>query len=280
MGRARDLIERFRMFAPPNKELGQHFLLDDEVLRNIADLGGLNSDDYVLEVGPGPGGLTNYLIEMCENVICVEIDERAITHLEQVFKEGITIIKGDVLTTQLPRFNKVVANIPYQISSPLLEKLCQIHRNEPIEKMVLLVQEEFAQRMKMDNPIDRCSLGMNLQLEWDIQLQNKVSPHHFSPAPKVDSRVVTLTPRKELLNIDNRLARMIIHQAFNQRRKKLRNSLANPPKRLNRIKGWHRTRWEDALHNLEGLNRRPEELTLDDWVHLTDQICEVSPSEG
>ncbi len=280
MGRARDLVERFRMLGSPDKELGQHFLLDDEVLANIAQAGNLSPDDHVLEVGPGPGGLTGFLVEACENVICVEIDERAISHLEQVFEKRITIIEGDVLSLQLPHFNKVIANIPYQISSPLLEKLSKIHRNSPIDRMVLLVQEEFAQRMKMDNPIDRCSLGVNLQLEWDIELGNKVSPHLFSPAPKVDSRVVILTPRDEIPNIDNRLGKMVIYQAFEQRRKKLRNSLSNSPKRLSRIKGWHRTKWANAIQNMEGLDRRPEELSVDDWIRFISQFSESPPSEG
>ena len=280
MGRARDLIERFSQFASPDKALGQHFLHDDETLAKIAAHGGITAEDKVLEIGSGPGGLTSELLEYPCTLNCVEMDMRAISHLNSIFGEEINLIEGDVLNVELPDFNKIVANIPYQISSPLLERLSKIHRSQPIDRMVLLVQEEFAQRMKMDNPIDRCSLGMMLQLEWDIELAEKVPPHLFIPAPKVDSRIVLMTPKQNLPDFDLRLAKLIIHQAFAQRRKMLRNTLKKAPKRLNRIKGWHRDRWQEAIAKSSGLNRRPEEFSLLDWSGFIAEIANTPPSEG
>ena len=139
---ARALIDRLKARQPNVKALGQHYLHDEEVISSSIEMAELSPDDRVIEIGPGPGGLTERLLET-SNVIAIEIDEGACDHLRMVFPE-LELIEGDALQVKWPQANKVVANIPYQISSPLIEV---ITRQPSITQVVILVQEEFAERL-------------------------------------------------------------------------------------------------------------------------------------
>ncbi|MEC7261729.1 MAG: 16S rRNA (adenine(1518)-N(6)/adenine(1519)-N(6))-dimethyltransferase RsmA [Candidatus Thermoplasmatota archaeon] len=283
MKSARELVDRLRAYQPPNTDLGQHFLIDDAMLERMVAIAGVNKDDHILEIGPGPGTLTQYLLKTGANVIAIEIDDAPVLHLDEAFREEqntkqLILHHDDALNAAWPSdITKVVANIPYQISSPLIEKITRHNKEHEgvLQQVVLMVQHEFGQRLSMNHPADVGSLGMTVALDWDVTEHHMVPPHHFSPQPAVQSQVIELCPHNKVFSVDKRLVRQTIHHAFEQRRKKIRSTLKRVPKRISRIKGWHAQRWKDAmqsLQELEMMDARPEELTLDDWVQLAEKV--------
>ena len=283
MKSARELVDRLRAYQPPNTDLGQHFLIDDAMLERMVAIAGVNKDDHILEIGPGPGTLTQYLLKTGANVTAIEIDDAPVLHLDEAFREEqntkqLILHHDDALNAAWPSdITKVVANIPYQISSPLIEKLTRYLKEQEgvLQQVVVMVQHEFGQRLSMNHPADVGSLGMTVALDWDVTEHHMVPPHHFSPQPAVQSQVIELCPHNKVFSVDKRLVRQTIHHAFEQRRKKIRSTLRRAPKRISRIKGWHAQRWKDAmqsLQELEMMDARPEELTLDDWVQLAEKV--------
>ena len=279
MKSARDLIDSLRAYQPPNTDLGQHFLVDDELLNVMVKLAEVTSQDHVLEIGPGPGTLTQVLLETGATVTAIELDDGPVLHLDNVFSEQqnngkLTLLHGDALLEQWPEsITKIVANIPYQISSPLIEKITKFNAlNETsLQSVVFMVQQEFAQRLTMAHPSDVGSLGMTVALDWNVEAHHVVAPHSFSPQPAVHSQVVSLYPHQTIWPADKRLIRMMIHQAFAERRKKIRSTLKRAPRRISRLKGWHAQRWKDSISSLleeELMDLRPESLQLEDWVTL------------
>ena len=283
MKSARELVDLLRAYQPPNTDLGQHFLIDDAMLERMVAIAGVNKDDHILEIGPGPGTLTQYLLKTGAKVTAIEIDDAPVLHLDEAFREEqntkqLILHHDDALNAGWPSdITKVVANIPYQISSPLIEKLTRHLKEQEgvLQQVVLMVQHEFGQRLSMNHPADVGSLGMTVALDWDVTEHHMVPPHHFSPQPAVQSQVIELCPHNKVFSVDKRLVRQTIHHAFEQRRKKIRSTLRRAPKRISRIKGWHAQRWKDAmqsLQELEMMDARPEELTLDDWVQLAEKV--------
>mgnify|MGYP001196330112 FL=1 len=283
MKSARELVDRLRAYQPPKTDLGQHFLIDDAMLERMVAIAEVNNDDHILEIGPGPGTLTQHLLKTGANVTAIEIDDAPVLHLDEAFREEqnskkLILHHDDALNAAWPsNITKVVANIPYQISSPLIEKLTrQLKEHEGVlQQVVLMVQHEFGQRLSMNHPADVGSLGMTVALDWDVTEHHMVSPHHFSPQPAVQSQVIELRPHNKAFPVDKRLIRQMIHLAFEQRRKKIRSTLKRAPKRISRIKGWHAQRWKDAmqtLQELEIMDARPEELTLEDWIQLAEKV--------
>ena len=144
------------------------------------------------------------------------------------------------------------------------------------------MQEEFAERLVMEYESDVGSLGMTALLDWQCNILAKVPPHHFSPNPKVNSCFIEMIPSKEEFAADKRLIKQIIHQAVNQRRKKLRTSLKSIPRRLNRIPNWYAARWKSAYASLaddERMEARPEEFDFDDWVELAMDFAKFNQEE-
>ena len=286
---ARQLVDLLRSKQDNDKSLGQHFLINDELIADSISYGEVHQGDHVLEIGPGPGVLTEALLAKGCRVTAIEIDNGAVSHLHQQFAVDIeqgmlTVNSGDALKIAWPSdITKVVANIPYQISSPLIELLTRYLRSQwqdCLEKVVLLVQEEFAERLVMEYDSDVGSLGMTALLDWQSEILAKVPPHNFSPSPKVNSCFIEMIPSKEIFHVDKRLVKQIIHQAFNQRRKKLRTTLKSAPKRLNRLPNWFLERWKQAYQTLaddERMDLRPEELDFDDWVELAIDLAKIEP---
>ncbi len=285
---ARWLVDSLRAKLPFDKSLGQHFLINDALIQRAVELGEVEANDHVLEVGPGPGVLTEVLLETGCRVTAIEYDPVAAEHMRGAFAPEIeagqmNLIEGDALTVTWPSdVDKMVSNIPYQISSPLIELLTRYLRNprtSDLNHVVLLVQEEFAERLVMEYESDVGSLGMTAALDWDCEIEDKVGPHHFSPNPKVNSRYVTLEAHHEEWDCDVKLVRQMIHQAFAERRKKLRTTLKRAPKRINRVSGWHTARWKAAYAGLaedERMEARPEELELEDWISLAVSFSKTS----
>ena len=283
MKAARGLVDRLRAYQPPNTDLGQHFLIDDAMLERMVNIAEVTQEDHVLEIGPGPGTLTQHLLATGATVTAIEIDDAPVLHLDEAFREEqnskqLVLHHDDALTLDWPtNITKVVANIPYQISSPLIEKLTRHLKDQTatIARVVMMVQLEFGQRISMKHPSDVGSLGLTVALDWDVEEHHLVPPHHFSPQPSVQSQVIELRPHERDFPVDKRLLRQMIHHAFDQRRKKIRSTLKRAPRRISRIKGWHAQRWKDAIQSLQELeimDARPEELTMDDWVSLAKKV--------
>ena len=285
---ARWLIDSLRAKQPFNKDLGQHFLVNDELIDFAVKHSSVSEEDHVLEIGPGPGVLTEVLLESHSKVTAIELDEGAVKHLTEIFAPEIAdgkliVISGDALQIKWPKdITKVVSNIPYQISSPLIDRLTKHLREQEesiLTSVLLLVQEEFGERLVMEYDSDVGSLGMTALLDWESEIVKKVAPHNFSPNPKVHSCFVELTPSGEIFDCDKRLVKQVIHATFAQRRKKLRSTLKSAPKRISRIPEWHSGRWKKAFASLtqdERLDSRPEELDFDDWVELCCDLTENS----
>ena len=211
------------------KSLGQHWLTDIEALESITESAEIKSSDTVLEIGPGLGHLTHYLARQARHVIAVEKDENLASHLSsKLAGSPVQVIAADILKfdlTQLPSHYKVVANIPYYLTSNLLRILSE--SPNPPHMMVLLVQKEEAQRMAA-RPGNMSLLALSVQLYYDVQLGIEVSADKFDPPPKVDSQLVILTHRKKPLfkSLDTQKFFRLAKAGFAGKRKKLRGSLA------------------------------------------------------
>ncbi len=284
---ARTLVDLLRSKQDNDKSLGQHFLINDELITLSIQYAEIVKPDHVLEIGPGPGVLTEALLMQGCRVTAIEIDEGAVKHLQRIFASEIAsgqlnLLSGDALQVKWPTsISKVVANIPYQISSPLVELLTKYLRNDEVkllQKVVLLVQEEFAERLVMEYESDVGSLGMTALLDWQSEMLQKVPPHNFSPNPKVNSCFIEMKPSHEQFDCDKRLVKQVIHQAFKQRRKKIRTSLKSIPRRLNRVPNWYSARWKLAISSLaddERMNARPEEFDFDDWIEFCQDLEKI-----
>jgi 16S rRNA (adenine1518-N6/adenine1519-N6)-dimethyltransferase len=283
MKSARQLVDRLRAYQPPNTDLGQHFLIDDEMLKRMIKIVEIDEQDHILEIGPGPGTLTQHLLATGATVTAIEIDDAPVLHLDEAFREEqnskqLILHHDDALTIPWPKdITKVIANIPYQISSPLIEKLTRHlkEKNSSMTHVVIMVQLEFAQRLSMNHPADVGSLGLTVALDWDVEEHHLVPSHHFSPQPAVQSQVIEMRPHGREFSVDKRLLRQMIHHAFDQRRKKIRSTLKRAPRRISRIKGWHAQRWKEAIQSLQDLDimdARPEELSMEDWVELAEKV--------
>tara|TARA_B100001109_G_scaffold253931_1_gene252557 strand:- start:481 stop:1308 length:828 start_codon:yes stop_codon:yes gene_type:complete len=202
MRRATDLVTRLQARQANDKSLGQHFLIEEAHLEAIVSLAGDLEGRVVLEVGPGPGTLTEHLLRSGAIVHAIEIDAVAVGHLRDTFAEDIAsqalmLHEGDALTAPWPdHIDAVVSNIPYQISSPLIGVL-EKHRwrHSAPEVVVLLVQEEFAERLTLATPADRGSLGVCTALGWSSIMDRRVPPGSFRPPPAVMSGL-RLTPHR------------------------------------------------------------------------------------
>lgn len=189
-----------------NKSFGQHILINPHILSNIVEKSALRHTDVVLEIGPGTGNLTQLLLERAKKVIAVELDPRMVAELTKRFKYGehsgkFTLIPGDVLTTELPFFDICVANIPYQISSPLVFKL--LSHKPAFRCAVLMFQKEFAMRLVAQPGSELyCRLSVNVQLLAKVDHLMKVSKNNFKPPPKVESSVVRIEPKNPAPQLD------------------------------------------------------------------------------
>ena len=288
------LVDLLRDRVKPQKSLGQHFLVDDSVISRAIEIVseksyGLDKNSHVLEIGPGPGSLSLEILRSGAKLTAIEIDIESVLHLKRVFldlDEQLTIMEQDALVGNWPQdITHIISNLPYQISSPILEKIQNHHANNLISCIVLLVQDEFAERMAMDRGYDtRGPLGMSLWLDFDVNLDRKVPSNCFSPAPQVNSRLVVMTPisREEMVNINRKLFRLITKHCYSNRRRKILTSLSKSPKRLNRVSGWHKKKWTSAIEGIfndtipglpEGWpDLRPEDLGPEEWAIITHAI--------
>jgi 16S rRNA (adenine1518-N6/adenine1519-N6)-dimethyltransferase len=262
----------------PKKSLGQNFLVDERAADRIAAAADLTQDDVVLEVGPGLGALTRCLADACARVVAVELDQRLIPVLQHTLGAyaNVEIVHGDVMALQpsavLPSAYKVVANIPYYLTSALLRHLLEADVRPTL--MVLTVQEEVARRI-VARPNDMSLLAVSVQFYGQAKIVARLKPGAFYPAPKVKSAVVRVEVYPEgqttvrVADVD--LFFLLARAGFGQRRKQLRNALTSGT-------GWSRSEVDDALA-AAGLDprRRAETLTLDEWSALTVAASALQP---
>lgn len=249
----------------PKKELGQHWLKDRSILQAIVDDADIQTTDVVIEIGPGLGTLTSLLLAQAEQVIAVEFDEELARKLPGQFPgKNLTVQHQDILSydlNQLPAGYKVVANVPYYITSKIVQKLMTAD-NKP-SLAVLLVQKEVAQRIAAQ-PGDMSLLALSAQIFAQTRLGVEVPREYFTPPPKVDSQVVVLVTRSQpLIPIDDlpvffRLAKA----GFVGKRKKLRSSIAAGL-------GISKPAAEELLNHASiDPNKRAQDLSIEDWRRL------------
>ena len=258
-------------FITPDKRKDQHFLNDLNILRKIVGFADIQKDEEILEIGAGPGNLTELLAQKARHVHTVEMDPALIELLEEKFKgANVSIIKGNALKVDFPRFDKVVANLPYSISSDVTFKLLK----SPFKMGILMYQREFAQRMiARVGEADYSRLSVDVQYFADVEILMKVPPQAFTPPPEVESAVVKLTPRPAAYTVkDADLFMALVTAAFTQRRKRLRNALVNGA----HIMGIENMK--ELLPDLpqELMGRRAEEVSPEEYASLADRLCELT----
>ncbi|MDG2991742.1 16S rRNA (adenine(1518)-N(6)/adenine(1519)-N(6))-dimethyltransferase RsmA [Candidatus Synechococcus calcipolaris G9] len=259
----------------PRKQLGQHWLRSPRVLGEILGAADLSGGDRILEIGPGTGVLTKPLLAQAQEVVSVELDPRAYGTLTKTLTQpNLHLIQGDILELDLdtlPRGcpDKVVANIPYNITGPILMKLLgtmDAPRRPPFERLILLVQREVADRLTAQ-PSSRAFGALSLRVQYlaTCELICPVPATAFHPVPKVASAVIRLRPHATLPTVkDPRWLDHLIKQGFSTRRKMLATALKpilNP---------------DLVRHCLESLGIsikcRGEDLNLDQWIQLSDVL--------
>jgi len=272
-----DLLRRHRIH--PDKHLGQNFLVDHFFLNQIVAIAQIETDDVVLEIGPGVGNLTRLLANQARYVIAVEIDEGLIPPLKEVLAryENVQIIQGDILRCDIPKLLPdvtnylVVANIPYYITSPLIRQI--LETKIPPKRMVITVQQEVAERI-CAQPGDMSLLALSVQIYGDPAIITHIPSTAFYPNPKVDSAVIRIDPyphpiiSPQELPVFFRLAKA----GFSQKRKKLRNSLS----------GGMRWKVKEVDQLLVEANidpqRRAESLSISEWKRLVAASQDVIPA--
>ena len=260
------------MSDTPKKSLGQHWLFDDAILNSIVQTAQVKAGDNVLEAGPGLGTLTKKLLQTDAEVYAVEKDETLVSALKKNLKQdNFKLFTGDILRfdlTSLPRGYKVVANIPYYLTSNLIRNLTE--SNNPPYSITILVQKEVAERICAP-PGKMSLLSVSAQLYYSCDLSIEVTKDKFTPPPKVDSQVVNMVRKHadELLDIDKKHFFRIVKAGFSSRRKTLLNSLA----------GGLDIDKQAIKENLEKLSispgRRPQELSIEDWAKIAKQLHEL-----
>lgn len=274
-------FERAKFFKT-KKRLGQNFLINGEVIQTIIDYANISPEDTVVEIGPGVGFVTEQLIKYAKEVIAIELDEEAIRELKKLNAPNLRIIHADILKTDLSSLCegniKVVANIPYYITSPIIahllgevDDLDNKNRNK-ITDIILMVQEEVARRMVADetSPAKQYGLLTILSQFWaDVEIFKLVGRKSFFPAPKVNSALVKLDVKKEprLKLSDYSHFRKTVKAAFAQRRKNIKNCLLNG--------GFTREAITSALLKLNiDENTRGEKLSIETFGKLSEALRE------
>ena len=264
------------------KKFGQNFLIDTHVLDKIIRSAEITKDDFVLEIGPGIGTMTQYLACAAGKVVAVEIDRALIPILADTLDgyDNVTVINEDVLKVDISKLAeeqnggrpiKVVANLPYYITTPIIMGLFE--KNVPIKSITVMVQKEVADRMQVGpGTKDYGALSLAVQYYAKPYIVANVPPNCFMPRPKVGSAVIRLERYEEppVQVKDEKLMFRIIRASFNQRRKTLANGLKNSPEL-----DFTKEDIEAAIETLgKGVSVRGEALTLEEFARLSDALCE------
>ena len=211
------------------QRLGQHFLIDDTVAQREVAYAGLTSNDVVLEIGPGKGVITRLLAQQAKQVVAIELDAHLIQQLKGNLPGNVTLIHGDAVKVDfatLPRFTKIVSNLPFQISSPITFKMLEY----PFSKAILIYQKDFADRLVAEPGSKEYSrLTIGVYYKAVCRILEDIPRTCFSPPPRVDSSIVELTPRQQppFVVADEKFFFELAKQLFNHRRKKIRYTVTS-----------------------------------------------------
>lgn len=262
------------------KKYGQNFLIDTHILEKIVDSADVNSEDCVLEIGPGIGTMTQYLAETAKKVVAVEIDKSLIPILQDTLSayDNVTILNQDILKVNIQelveKYNdgkpvKVVANLPYYITTPIIMSL--LESKVPIKSITIMVQKEVAERMQV-GPGTKAygALSLAVQYYTKPEITANVSPNCFIPRPNVGSAVITLNCHQEPpVDVkDEEFMFGMIRASFNQRRKTLVNGLSHEPKLF-----LSKEKVAEALRNMNlSETIRGEALTLEQFAALSNLL--------
>ncbi len=274
-----EILNKFGLTA--QKRYGQNFLIDSNILEKIVASAGITEEDTVLEIGPGIGTLTQHLAEAAKKVICVEIDKNMIPVLEYTLADfdNVTVINQDILKADIVNIlkengaesAKVVANLPYYITTPIIMEL--LEKDLPIESITVMIQKEVAERMQTGpGSKDYGALSLAVAFYSNAEVKMTVSPNCFIPRPNVDSAVIRLDKLKEpAVKVKDRAEMFrIIKGAFEQRRKTLTNALSHSSAYKTDKKNI-----ENALLEMgKNINIRGEELTLEEFARLSDILTQ------
>lgn len=252
-----------------NKNLGQNYLIDKNKRDQIINFGNISKDDIVLEIGTGIGTLTIELAKRAKKVIAIEQDSNICEILNQRLKEekldNVELINEDALKIEFPKFNKIVSNLPYQISSPITFKFLEYD----FDLAILMYQKEFGERMNGEVGSKNYSrLSAMLYFKCDVKTLTNVSCESFIPKPKVDSVVMSLTPKESMLNSDDfNIYSKFCKALFQHRNKKIRNALI------------------DSRHVVSNLDKKEIKKRLNDIEdnkindYLTKRVIALTPEE-
>ena len=284
LGNPKNTIEVIQKYGFAfQKKFGQNFLIDPHVLEKIIASAGVTKDDMVLEIGPGIGTMTQYLAESAGRVVAVEIDNNRLPILQETLKDydNVTVIHNDILKVDIAelaeKYNggrpiKVVANLPYYITTPIIMGLFESH--VPIDNITVMVQKEVADRMQ-EGPGSKNYGALSLAVQYYAEpyIVANVPPNCFIPRPSVGSAVIRLTRHKDapVQTKDEQMMFRLIRASFNQRRKTLQNG-------LNNASDLHFTK-EQIASAIESMGLPPavrgETLTLEQFAKLTDLLVEL-----
>ena len=251
------------MHVKPKKRLGQHFLTDENIAKKIVN--NLSKNDFVVEIGPGTGVLTKYLMQKTPNLKVIEIDKESVAFLETTYPEiKPQIINADFLQSDISKLFveefAIIGNFPYNISSQIFFKI--IHNRHKIPEVVGMIQKEVAERLTA--PPGNKTYGILtviLGAFYEIKYLFTVSENVFNPPPRIKSAVVKLIRKENFtLNCNEKFFMQVVKTAFNQRRKTLRNSL----------KGMLPAGFDHTQYKI--FTKRPEQLDLDGFIQLTDLL--------
>jgi 16S rRNA (adenine1518-N6/adenine1519-N6)-dimethyltransferase len=250
----------------PKKYLGQHFLIDENISKKIVNSVDFSRYNKIIEIGPGRGALTKYIIDQGEKLSLVEIDNDSVNYLKETFyDQDLDIIEKDFLKLKFENefhgFNKILifGNFPYNISSQIIFKI--LDNSKVIDGLTGMFQKEVAERIvSKPNNKNYGILSVKTQLYYDVEILFDISPNVFFPKPKVKSSIIKMVKKvNPNLNCNLKLLDTIIKLSFQQRRKKIRNSLKKLDINKNII--------EDSI-----FDHRPEQLSVNDFVRLTQKI--------
>ena len=280
----RYLIKKYKIKA--NKSLGQNFLIDDDVLKDIVNGAEIEENDVVIEIGPGLGSLTKLLLKKAKKVICIELDKKMINILNDRFDgyKNIELINADVLNIDLNEIIKeerkqnedlnnikIVANLPYYITTPIIMKL--IENNLDIESITVMIQKEVAERLiAVPGSKETGAITYTVYYYCECNKIREVEKECFIPTPEVKSEVIKLKLRKEnFINVKYKKVMFnIIKSAYMQRRKTIVNSLTNV--------GMYKNK-EQCIETLKKLglseDTRPENISIEDFARLTNYFLDT-----
>ena len=250
-------------FLKPKRKFGQNFLTDDNIAKDIVSFLSDSKTKTIIEIGPGKGILTKYLLKISHKEIkFVEIDEECVSYLKNKHPNiEKHLINDDFLNINLNSFNQplsIIGNFPYNISSQILFK---IYENKNIvNEMIGMFQLEVAERICSNYGTKKYGiLSVLIQAFFEVKMMKKIKPNSFLPIPKVDSAVIKISKKTDTINCDEILFKKIVKQSFGQRRKTLRNSL--------KIFNITDIKKEDTI-----FAKRPEQLSVSDFIYLTNLV--------